>query len=409
MSGGMRAFLNKHPVESVYGKLESGDFSRALVDLVAGTYGNTSKIDLKVDELMSLPSIEKENYATVYMIITRNRNGNFVYIGSTSCWKERKFCWHRESHGMMAKEMAFEGAITSFKLLMSLYLPLASKNLEERTIRKASLLVCESVLIGLFGTRPGGAYSNCPLVTHYKGGNLQWPLYDGGWVKEANWLKREGQALQALHDYWVASKDPPPRSWFEFWIRGVGIDDEETRLDRCKSRRSHLKRRATAGTEGERRALGFPTPTEDQVEARRKKERQYRANWTPEYKALVNKWKRRKRASLTKEQRQAINKQKTEAGRKRRAKMTEEQKVEKRGQRNAYLRNKKANMDDKQRERNRVKFRLRYQRDKDKIRARRQARQLRLSKQQEQPEDQDEETIDDNQSELSNDTEGLLT
>jgi hypothetical protein len=51
----------------------------------------------------------------------------------------------------------------------NLYLPLASKNL---TIRKASLLVCESVLIGLFGTRLGGAYSNCPFVTHYNGGNL---------------------------------------------------------------------------------------------------------------------------------------------------------------------------------------------------------------------------------------------
>jgi hypothetical protein len=280
LSGGMRAFLNKHPVESVYGKLESGEFSRAVVDLVAGTYGNTSKIDLKVDDLMSLPSIAKENYATVYMIITQNRNGNFVYFGSTSCWKERKFCWQRKSHGMMAKEIAFEDAITSFKLLMSLYLPPASKYLEERTNWKASLLVCESVLIGLFGTRPGGAYSNCPFVTHYKGGNLQWPLHDGGWVKEANWLKREGQALQALHDYWVASRDPLPRSWREFWILGVGIEDEETRLDRCKSRRTDLKRRANAGTEGERRALGFPTPTEDQIEARRMKDRQYRASWT---------------------------------------------------------------------------------------------------------------------------------
>lgn len=65
MSGGMRTFLNKHPVESDYGKLESGEFSRALVDLIAGTYENTSKIDLKVDDLMSLPSIEKENYAKV--------------------------------------------------------------------------------------------------------------------------------------------------------------------------------------------------------------------------------------------------------------------------------------------------------------------------------------------------------
>ncbi|MCJ1248721.1 hypothetical protein MMC30_005940 [Trapelia coarctata] len=330
LSGGMRAFLNKHPVESVYGKLESGNFSRALVDLIAGTYGNKSKIDLKVGELMSLPSIEKENYATMYMIVTQDCNGDFVYINSTSCWKETMFCWHRKSHGMMAKEMAVEGAINSFKLLM--YLPLTSKNLEERTIRKASLLVCESVLIGLFGTRPGGAYSNCPFVTYYKRGNLQWPLHDGRWVREANWLKREGQMLRALHDYWVAN--------------------EETRLDRCKSRRSQLKRRATAGTEGERRALGFPVPTENQVEARQAKEGQYRANWTPEYKALVKERKCKQRASLNKEQ--AADKQKTEAGRKRRAKMTEEQKAEKRRQRNTSLRNKKADMDNKQRERNRI-------------------------------------------------------
>lgn len=137
--------------------------------LVAHMEIHTSKVDLKVDDLISL---------SVYIIITRNSNGNFLYIDSTSYEKERKFCWHRESHGMMAKEMAFEGAIISFKLLMSLYLPLASKNLEERTIRKASLLVCESVLVGLFGTRLGGAYSTCPFVTHYKGENLQWPLYD---------------------------------------------------------------------------------------------------------------------------------------------------------------------------------------------------------------------------------------
>ena len=193
-------------------------------------------------------------------------------------------------------------------------------------------------------------------------------------MKEANWLKREIQALQALHDYWVAGKDPPPRSSREIWIPGVVIEDEETRLDRCKSRRSHLKRRANAGTEGERRALGFPPATEGQVEARRAKDRQYRAKWTPEFKALVNEWKRKKRASLTKEQRQAINKQKNEARRKRMVKMTEEQKVEKRRQNNAYLRNKKALMDDKQRERNRIKFRLRYQRNKDNIKAWRRAR-----------------------------------
>lgn len=190
LSGGMRAFLNKHPVESVYGKLERGEFSCALVDLIAGTYENTSKIDLKVDDLMSVPSIEKEQHGTVYMIITQNRNGDFVYIGSISCWKEKKFCWNcQSSHGIMAKEMAVEGAINSFKFSMSLYLPPSSKNLEERKIRKASLLVCESVLIGLFGTRLGGAYNNCPFVTHYKGGNQAWPLHDGGWVKETNWLK----------------------------------------------------------------------------------------------------------------------------------------------------------------------------------------------------------------------------
>jgi hypothetical protein len=190
-----------------------------------------------------------------------------------------------------------------------LHLPLASKYPEERTIRKASLLVCESVFIGLFGTRPGGVLSNCPFFTHYKGGNLQWPLHDGGWVKEANWLKREGQALQALHDYWVASKDPPPRSWREFWIPSIGIEDEDTRMDRCKSRRSSLKRRATCGTNEERHAIGFPAATEDQIEARQAKERQYRATWTPGFKALVRKRKREKRASLTKEQRrQAINK-----------------------------------------------------------------------------------------------------
>jgi hypothetical protein len=66
----MHAFLNKHPVESVYGKFESVEFTFPLVDLVVSTYGNTSKVDLKIDTLMSLPSIEKENYGTVYMIIT---------------------------------------------------------------------------------------------------------------------------------------------------------------------------------------------------------------------------------------------------------------------------------------------------------------------------------------------------
>jgi hypothetical protein len=173
---------------------------------------------------------------------------------------------------------------------------------------EGALLVCESVFIGLFDTRPGEALSNCPLFTHYKGGNLQWPLHDGGWVKEENWLKREGQALQALHDYWVASKDPPPRSWREFWIPSIGIEDEDMRMDRCKGRRSSLKRRATCGTKEERHAIGFPAATEDQIEARRAKERQYRATWTPGFKALIRKRKREKRASLTKEQRQAINK-----------------------------------------------------------------------------------------------------
>ena len=72
--------------------------------------------------------------------------------------------------------------------------------------------------------------------------------------------------------------------------------------------------------------------------------------------------------------------------------MTEEQKVEKRRQNNAYLRNKKALMDDKQRERNRIKFRLRHKRNKDKIRAWRRARSL--WKQKEKLEDQDEEMVD---------------
>jgi hypothetical protein len=66
---------------------------------------------------------------------------------------------------VIAKEMAIEGAITSFKLLMSLYLPLASKNLKERTIRKVSLLVCESILMGLFGTHLGG---DAPLGFQYQ-------------------------------------------------------------------------------------------------------------------------------------------------------------------------------------------------------------------------------------------------
>jgi hypothetical protein len=58
----MRAFLNKHPVESIYGKLESDEFSFFLVDLVASTYGNTGMLDLQMDKLMSLLSVEKENY-----------------------------------------------------------------------------------------------------------------------------------------------------------------------------------------------------------------------------------------------------------------------------------------------------------------------------------------------------------
>jgi len=81
----------------------------------------------------------------------------------------------------MAKEMAVEGAHTSFKLLMSLYLPLASKYLEECIIRKASLLVCESVFIGLFGTRPGGALSNCPWsrITREEIYNGRFTMEDG--------------------------------------------------------------------------------------------------------------------------------------------------------------------------------------------------------------------------------------
>ena len=100
----------------------------------------------------------------------------------------------------------------------------------------------------------------------------------------------------------MTSRDPPPRSWREFWIPGVGVEDEEMRLNRCKSRCSDLKRSATAGTEGERRALGFPILTEDQVEARRAKDRQYRAGWALEYRAILQERKRKKKASLTEEQ-----------------------------------------------------------------------------------------------------------
>lgn len=110
------------------------------------------------------------------------------------------------------------------------------------------------------------------------------------------------------------------------------------------------------------------------------KDRQYRANWTPAYKRLIWKRKRAKTASRTKEQRQAINKQPLAAYHKRKAKVTEEQKAKERAQRNAYLQKKNAAMDDQQRERNRLEFRLRYQRDKDKIGTRRQARQLALKK-----------------------------
>ena len=84
LSGGMRTLLNKHPTEIIYGKLGCGEFSFLLVDLIASTYGNTSKVYLKIDKLMSLPSIEKESYETVYMTSL----GDFVYIGSTSYWKE---------------------------------------------------------------------------------------------------------------------------------------------------------------------------------------------------------------------------------------------------------------------------------------------------------------------------------
>jgi hypothetical protein len=123
-------------------------------------------------------------------------------------------------------------------------------------------------------------------------------------------------------------------------------------MDRCKSRCSSLKRRATCGTKEERHAIGFPAATEDQIEARRAKERQYRATWTPGFKALIRKRKREKRASLTKEQRQAINKKTVAARHKRRAKATEEQKAKEAAQRNAYLRKKNAAMDDQQHEHN---------------------------------------------------------
>jgi hypothetical protein len=176
----MRTFLNKHPVESVYGKLKGGEFSFPLVDLVS-TYGNTSKVDLKIDTFMSLPSIEKENY------------GNRVHNHHSE--SERQFCLHRFNKFLkgkkillgprvariMAKEIAVEGSRTSFKLLVSLYLPLASKYLEERTIRKASLLACESVFIGLFATRPGGALSDCPFsrIAREENYNGRFTMEDG--------------------------------------------------------------------------------------------------------------------------------------------------------------------------------------------------------------------------------------
>ena len=50
------------------------------------------------------------------MIINRNRSGDDVYIIKRAAGRKES------SHGIMAKEMAVEGAITSFKLLMSLYL-----------------------------------------------------------------------------------------------------------------------------------------------------------------------------------------------------------------------------------------------------------------------------------------------
>jgi hypothetical protein len=62
-----------------YGKLESGEFAHALVDLVAGTFGIMRKIDLKADDLMSPPAVTKANCGTVYLIITRSCNGDFVY------------------------------------------------------------------------------------------------------------------------------------------------------------------------------------------------------------------------------------------------------------------------------------------------------------------------------------------
>jgi len=76
------------------------------------------------------------------------------------------------------------------------------------------------------------------------------------------------------------------------------------------------------------------------------KDRQYRVNWIPAYKALIWKRKHAKTASRTKEQRQAINKQQLAAYHKRRAKVTEEQKAKERAQRNAYLQKKNAAMDE---------------------------------------------------------------
>ncbi len=64
LSEGMRAFPQQAPCREHSSKLANGEFSFPLVDLVASTYGNTSKIDLKIDKLMSLPSIEKEDCGT---------------------------------------------------------------------------------------------------------------------------------------------------------------------------------------------------------------------------------------------------------------------------------------------------------------------------------------------------------
>jgi hypothetical protein len=69
LSRGICAALNRHLWRAFMGSLNA-ESSHALSSILLLGHENTSKIDLKVNDLISLPSIEKENYVTVYMIIT---------------------------------------------------------------------------------------------------------------------------------------------------------------------------------------------------------------------------------------------------------------------------------------------------------------------------------------------------